>query len=80
MISTGDVTVSVEVAVYPITAFIIFTDEISRWWQPDPIHWNNPYWAIGACIEPGVGGAGLKFTTRILVRSLNVVDSRLGAR
>lgn len=56
MNSTPVVTVTVEVAVDPTTAFEIFTEEIGRWWRPGPINWNYSDRAVGMRIEPGVGG------------------------
>jgi uncharacterized protein YndB with AHSA1/START domain len=50
------VTVAVEVAADPVTAFEIFTEEIGRWWRPGPINWNYSDRAVGMRIEPGVGG------------------------
>lgn len=60
MTASGVVTVSVEVAVDPHTAFAIFTDEIGRWWRPGPINWNDASRAVGIRIEPGVGGRWLE--------------------
>ena len=60
MKSTDAVTVTVEVAVDPSTAFEIFTQEIDRWWRPGPINWYDSYRAIGKRIEPGVGGRWLE--------------------
>jgi hypothetical protein len=56
----ASVTASVEVAVEPMTAFKIFTEEIDRWWQRGPITWNNPQRAVGVRFEPGVGGRWLE--------------------
>jgi hypothetical protein len=59
-VDSGDaanaVTVTVEVAVDPASAFAIFTEEIGRWWRPGPINWNDARRAVGIRIEPGVGG------------------------
>ncbi|MGA8040437.1 MAG: VOC family protein, partial [Acidimicrobiia bacterium] len=55
---TGSRTVSssVEVAVDPLTAFTVFTDEIDCWWVPGPINFYDSSRAYGRRIEPGVGG------------------------
>jgi quercetin dioxygenase-like cupin family protein/uncharacterized protein YndB with AHSA1/START domain len=58
--SSSAVTVSVEVAVDPATAFTIFTDEIGRWWRPGPINWYDSARAIDIRFEPGVGGRWLE--------------------
>jgi len=50
------VSASVEVALDPMTAFVVFTEEINRWWRPGPINWNDSARAVGICIEPGIGG------------------------
>lgn len=50
----------VEVAVDPMTAFTVFTDEIDRWWVPGPINNWSFARAIGKRIEPGVGGRVLE--------------------
>src|SRR5437588_9361178 len=60
MKSTDAVTVTVEVAVDPSTAFEIFAQEIDRWWRPGPINWYDSYRAVGKRIEPGVGGRWLE--------------------
>jgi uncharacterized protein YndB with AHSA1/START domain len=56
MSSTPVVTVTVEVAADPQTAFEIFTEEIGRWWRPGPINWNYSDRAVGMRIEPRIGG------------------------
>ena len=56
MSSQPVVTVAVEVAVDPATAFAMFTEEIGRWWRPGPLNWNYSDRAVGMRIEPGVGG------------------------
>lgn len=43
-------------AVEPVVAFAIFTEEIGQWWRPGPINWYDSERAIGTRIEPGVGG------------------------
>jgi mannose-6-phosphate isomerase-like protein (cupin superfamily) len=53
-------TATVEVAVDPVTAFAVFTEEIGRWWRPGPINWNDPARAVGMRFEPGVGGRWLE--------------------
>jgi uncharacterized protein YndB with AHSA1/START domain len=56
-VSTSDsVTVSVEVAVDPATAFDVFTAEIDAWYRRGPHSWKHPERAVGIRIEPGVGG------------------------
>ena len=50
------VSASVEVALDPVTAFAVFTEEINRWWRPGPMNWNDSARAVGIHIEPGVGG------------------------
>jgi uncharacterized protein YndB with AHSA1/START domain len=47
---------TVEVAVDPLTAFTVFTDEIGDWYQSGPYSWNDPERAVGIRFEPGVGG------------------------
>ena len=47
---------SVEVALDPVNAFAVFTEEINRWWRPGPMNWNDSARAVGIHIEPGVGG------------------------
>jgi uncharacterized protein YndB with AHSA1/START domain len=47
---------TVAVAVDPVTAFQIFTDEIGDWYQSGPHSWNDPERAVGIRFEPGVGG------------------------
>src|SRR5437660_7140983 len=50
------VSASVEVALDPVNAFAVFTEEINRWWRPGPMNWNDSARAVGIHIEPGVGG------------------------
>lgn len=50
------VRVTVEVAVDPVIAFMIFTQEIGAWWRPGPLNWNDSRRAVGVRIEPGPGG------------------------
>jgi hypothetical protein len=50
------VSASVEVALEPMNAFAVFTEEINRWWRPGPINWNDSKRAVGIQIEPGVRG------------------------
>ena len=47
---------TVEVALDPLTAFAVFTEEIGQWWRPGPINWNDSRRAISIRIEPGIGG------------------------
>ena len=56
MIHPDSVSASVEVALEPMNAFAVFTEEINRWWRPGPINWNDSARAVGIHIEPGVGG------------------------
>lgn len=51
---------TVEVSVDPLTAFMVFTEEINLWWKPGPINWYDSYRAIGTRMEPGVGGRWLE--------------------
>lgn len=60
MTSTDVISVCVEVAIDPITAFAVFTEEIGQWWRPGPINWNDADRAIGMRIEPGIGGRWLE--------------------
>jgi hypothetical protein len=60
----GNVCVSVEVAVDPTTAFMIFTQEIGQWWRPGPVNWNNAGRAVGVRIEPGTGGRWIEVHDR----------------
>lgn len=54
------VAASVEVAVDPLTAFTIFTEEIDLWWVRGPINFWDAGRAIAQRIEPGVGGRFLE--------------------
>jgi uncharacterized protein YndB with AHSA1/START domain len=54
--STDSVTTSIEVAVDPLTAFEVFTEEIDEWYQRGPHSWKNPERAVAVRFEPGVGG------------------------
>lgn len=49
-------TAAVEVAVDPLTAFTIFTEEIDLWWVRGPINFWDAGRAVAQRIEPGVGG------------------------
>lgn len=53
---TTTATATVELALDPMTAFRVFTEEIDRWWRPGPINWNDASRAVGVRFEPGVGG------------------------
>jgi uncharacterized protein YndB with AHSA1/START domain len=53
---SNTVTVSIEVAVDPDTAFDVFTSEIDSWYQRGPHSWRYPDRAVGVRFEPGVGG------------------------
>ena len=56
MTRTGSISSSVEVAIDPITAFTVFTEEIDCWWVQGPINFYDSSRAYGIRIEPGVGG------------------------
>ncbi len=56
MTATDRVTVSIEVAVDPATAFEVFTEEIDMWYRRGPHSWRYPDRAVGVRFEPGVGG------------------------
>jgi uncharacterized protein YndB with AHSA1/START domain len=54
--NTNTVSVSVDVAVDPATAFEVFTEEIDSWYQRGPYSWKYPDRAVGIRFEPYVGG------------------------
>jgi uncharacterized protein YndB with AHSA1/START domain len=54
--ATDTVTVSIDVAVDPDTAFDVFTNEIDSWYQRGPHSWRYPDRAVGIRFEPRVGG------------------------
>ena len=54
----------VEVALDPMAAFAVFTDEIDAWWQRDPINWNDAGRAVGIRFEPGIGGRWIEVHDR----------------
>jgi uncharacterized protein YndB with AHSA1/START domain len=54
--ATDAVTVSIDVAVDPDTAFDVFTNEIDSWYQRGPHSWMYPDRAVGIRFEPRVGG------------------------
>ena len=56
MTATDTVTVSIDVAVDPDTAFDVFTNEIDSWYQRGPHSWMHPDRAVAIRFEPGVGG------------------------
>jgi activator of Hsp90 ATPase-like protein len=58
------VRITVEVAVDPTAAFMIFTQEIGHWWRPGPLNWNDADHAIGVRIEPGPGGRWIEIHDR----------------
>jgi uncharacterized protein YndB with AHSA1/START domain len=64
---TDTVTVSIDVAVDPATAFEVFTNEVDVWYQRGPHSWRYPDRAVGIRFEPRVGG-----------RLLEVHDKRTG--
>jgi uncharacterized protein YndB with AHSA1/START domain len=50
------VTVAIEIAVTPATAFAVFTEELDAWWQRGPRYrFLAPYEGV-LWLEPGVGG------------------------
>src|SRR5262249_52594833 len=53
---TDTVTVSIDVAVDPVTAFEVFTDEIDIWYQRGPHSWRFPDRAMGIRFGPQCGG------------------------
>lgn len=64
MTQTDSVTVSIDVAVDPDTAFEVFTDEIDSWYQRGPHSWKFPDRAVGIRFEPRVGGRLLEVHDR----------------
>src|SRR5438067_2032962 len=69
------VSASVEVALDPMNAFAVFTEEINCWWRPGLINWNDSARAVGIHIEPGVGGQVC--TLLILFLLMNQLSSKL---
>jgi uncharacterized protein YndB with AHSA1/START domain len=61
---TDSVTVSIDVAVDPDTAFEVFTGEIDSWYQRGPHSWRFPDRAVGIRFEPYVGGRLLEVHDR----------------
>jgi uncharacterized protein YndB with AHSA1/START domain len=53
---TSKVFISLRVPVDPIRAFEAFTQEISLWWQPDPLFQITPSGDGQLAFEAGVGG------------------------
>ena len=51
---------SVEVALDPMTAFTVFTEEMDRWWGNGPIDAWDFSKVLGRRVEPGVGGRVLE--------------------
>jgi uncharacterized glyoxalase superfamily protein PhnB len=51
---------AVKVAVDPMSAFTVFTDEIDAWWVRGPINFFDSGRAVEMRIEPGVGGRVLE--------------------
>ncbi|HYU39912.1 MAG TPA: SRPBCC domain-containing protein [Acidimicrobiia bacterium] len=64
MSGTDSVTVSIDVAVDPDTAFEVFTKEIDSWYQRGPYSWRHPDRAVGIRFEPYVGGRLLEVHDR----------------
>ncbi len=64
MSRTDSVTVSIDVAVDPDTAFEVFTGEIDSWYQRGPHSWRFPDRAVGIRFEPYVGGRLLEVHDR----------------
>jgi uncharacterized protein YndB with AHSA1/START domain len=54
--TTDRVTVSVDVAVDPATAFDVFTAQIDDWYVRGPYSWIDPTRAVALRLEPRVGG------------------------
>ena len=57
--------VTVYVAVDPITAFEIFTEEIDVWYRRGPHHFFDPARAAAIRFEPGVGGRLVEVDTLV---------------
>jgi len=57
---SADVHASVKIRASPEVAFVIFTDEIGRWWRPGPNFCMDANRAIGVRIERGIGGRWLE--------------------
>jgi hypothetical protein len=55
-VNARSVTVCVEVAVPPATAFTIFTEDISRWWRRGTPYWNDRERGKAVRFEPRLGG------------------------
>jgi uncharacterized glyoxalase superfamily protein PhnB len=51
---------TVKVAVEPMSAFTVFTDEIDSWWVRGPINFFDSGRAVAMRIEPGAGGRVLE--------------------
>ena len=64
MTQTDSVTVTIDVAVDPDTAFEVFTGEIDSWYQRGPHSWRFPDRAVGIRFEPRVGGRLLEVHDR----------------
>ena len=64
MSDSDRVTVSIDVAVDPDTAFEVFTDEIDNWYQRGPYSWKFPDRAVGIRFEPRIGGRLLEVHDR----------------
>lgn len=58
------VRVVVEAPLDPVTAFMVFMQEIGQWWRPGPINWNDAGRALGVRIEPGPGGRWIEAHNR----------------
>ncbi len=56
MTSEPSVTAEVEVAVDPVSAFQVFTEEMGKWWIPGPINFWDSARAIEMRCESGVRG------------------------
>lgn len=55
-VNARPVTVRVEVAVPPATAFTIFTEDISQWWRRGTPYWNDRERGKAVRFEPRLGG------------------------
>src|SRR5262249_16222964 len=53
---TAAVIVSIRVVATPLRAFEAFTEEIGKWWRPDPLFALAPRGGGQLGVEPGEGG------------------------
>ena len=52
-------------AVDPVTAFRVFTEEIDAWYRGGAYSWNDPKRAVGIRFEPGIGGRWIEVWDRM---------------